>query len=136
MSLVVISVSAFGSIGGPAQAFIDSLTRRACGVIPFSLSSRASWATPDLGSMVRMALGHAARRGAAEQIARRWRRESPEGPEDTFSLSDSSDEATQTSQVGGFDLDLGARTSVLIRGAAAAVTASGHAFAFTPGFAG
>ena len=82
-----------------------------------------------------MALGHAARRGAAEQIARRWRREPPESPEDTSSLSDSSDEATQTSQVGGIDFDMGALTSELIRGAAAAVTASGHAFAFTPGFA-
>ena len=64
MRLIVLPISIFGAIGTPGQAFISELSRRVGSLVPFSLLPHASWATPRVGPMIRMALTHAVRRGA------------------------------------------------------------------------
>ena len=61
MRLVVLPISIFGAIGTPGQAFISELSRRVGGLVPFSLLPHASWATPRVAPMIRMALTHACR---------------------------------------------------------------------------
>ena len=41
--------------------------------IPYSLLAHASWATPRVGPMIRMALTHAVRRGLAASVHTHWR---------------------------------------------------------------
>ena len=74
MRLIVLAVSTFGSIGTPGQALIAELSRRTLARVPPTLLGHASWAVPRLGPMIRMALTHAVRRGAAASIHRHWRR--------------------------------------------------------------
>ena len=66
--------STFGAIGTPGHALIRELSRRTRASVPFSLLSHATWATPRLGPMVRMALTHAVRRGLAASVYANWRR--------------------------------------------------------------
>ena len=73
MRLVVLPVSTFGAIGTPGHALIRELSRRTRTSVPFSLLPHASWATPRLGPMVRMALTHAVRRGLAASVYANWR---------------------------------------------------------------
>ena len=73
MRLVVLPISTFGAIGTPGHAFIGELSRRMRASVPFSLLPHASWATPRLGPMVRMALTHAVRRGLAASVYANWR---------------------------------------------------------------
>ena len=42
--------------------------------VPYSLLPHASWATPRVGPMIRMALTHAVRRGLAASVHANWRR--------------------------------------------------------------
>ena len=77
MRLVVLAVSTFGAIGPGGQTFIAELGRRAGESVPPSLLHHASWATPRLAPMVRMALGHAVRRGLAASVRTHWRRSAP-----------------------------------------------------------
>ena len=56
MRLVVLPISTFGAIGTPGHAFIGELSRRMRASVPYSLLPHASWATPRLGPMIRMAL--------------------------------------------------------------------------------
>ena len=72
MRLIVLPISIFGAIGTPGQAFISELSRRVGGLVPFSLLPHASWATPRVGPMIRMALTHAVRRGLAASIHTHW----------------------------------------------------------------
>ena len=58
MRLVVLPISTFGAIGAPGHAFIGELSRRMRASVPYSLLPHASWATPRLGPMIRMALTH------------------------------------------------------------------------------
>ena len=74
MRLIVIPVSIFGAIGTPGQAFISELSRRVGGAVPSSLLPHASWATPRVGPMIRMALTHAVRRGLASSVHTHWHR--------------------------------------------------------------
>jgi len=74
MRLVVVAVSAFGSFGPSALHFFSALGRRAGATIPVPLLDSASWAVPCFAPFVRMAVGHAVRRGLAEAVLRRWRR--------------------------------------------------------------
>ena len=76
MRLIILPISIFGAIGTPGQAFISELSRRVGGSVPPSLLPHASWATPRVGPMIRMALTHAVRRGLAASIHTHWRRES------------------------------------------------------------
>ena len=73
MRLVVLPISTFGAIGTPGHAFIGELSRRMRASVPYSLLPHASWATPRLGPMIRMALTHAVRRGLAASIHTHWR---------------------------------------------------------------
>ena len=73
MRLIVLPISIFGAIGTPGQAFISELSRRIGGLVPFSLLPHASWATPRVAPMIRMALTHAVRRGLAASIHPHWR---------------------------------------------------------------
>ena len=73
MRLIVLPISIFGAIGTPGQAFISELSRRVGGLVPFSLLPHASWATPRVAPMIRMALTHAVRRGLAASIHTHWR---------------------------------------------------------------
>ena len=73
MRLIVLPISIFGAIGTPGQAFISELSRRVGGLVPFSLLPHASWATPRVAPMIRMALTHAVRRGLATSIHTHWR---------------------------------------------------------------
>ena len=75
MRLIVLPISIFGAIGTPGQAFISELSRRVGGLVPFSLLPHASWATPRVGPMIRMALTHAVRRGLTESIHTHWHRD-------------------------------------------------------------
>ena len=75
MCLIILPISIFGAIGTPGQAFISELSRRVVGSVPPSLLPHASWATPRVGPMIRMALTHAVRRGLAASIHTHWRRE-------------------------------------------------------------
>ena len=75
MRLIILPISIFGAIGTPGQAFISELSRRVGGSVPPSLLPHASWATPRVGPMIRMALTHAVRRGLAASIHTHWRRE-------------------------------------------------------------
>ena len=75
MRLIIIPVSIFGAIGTPGQAFISELSRRMGGSVPSSLLPHASWATPRVGPMIRMALTHAVRRGLAASVHTHWRAE-------------------------------------------------------------
>ena len=72
MRLIVLPVSIFGAIGSSGQTFISELSRRMRGTVPSSLLPHASWATPKLAPMIRMALTHAARRGLAASIHTHW----------------------------------------------------------------
>lgn len=74
MRLIVLPVSIFGAIGSSGQTFISELSRRMRGTVPSSLLPHASWATPKLAPMIRMALTHAARRGLAASIHTHWHR--------------------------------------------------------------
>ena len=74
MRLVVLAVSTFGSFGPSAVRFLADLGRRAGGALPVALLESATWAAPRFAPFVRMALGHAVRRGLAESVLRRWRR--------------------------------------------------------------
>ena len=75
MHLVVLPISTFGAIGTPGHTFIGELSRRMRASVPYSLLPHASWATPRLGPMIRMALTHAVRRGlAAASVHTNWRR--------------------------------------------------------------
>ena len=74
MRLIVLPISSFGAIGPTAQRFIGELSRRCGGAVPPALLPHASWATPRVGPMIRMALTHAVRRGLAEAVHRHWRR--------------------------------------------------------------
>ena len=76
MRLIILPIRIFGAIGTPGQAFISELSRRVGGSVPPSLLPHASWATPRVGPMIRMALTHAVRRGLAASIHTHWRRES------------------------------------------------------------
>ena len=58
MRLVVLPISTFGAIGTPGHAFIGELSRRMRASVPYSLLPHASWATPRLGPMIRMAFTH------------------------------------------------------------------------------
>ena len=73
MRLVVLPISTFGAIGAPGHAFIGELSRRMRASVPYSLLPHASWATPRLGPMIRMALTHAVRRGLAASVHANWR---------------------------------------------------------------
>ena len=75
MRLIVLPISIFGAIGTPGQAFISELSRRVGSLVPFSLLPHASWATPRVGPMIRMALTHAVRRGLAASIHTHWHRD-------------------------------------------------------------
>ena len=66
MRLVILPISTFGAIGTPGHTFIGELSRRMRASVPYSLLPHASWATPRVSPMIRMALTHAVRRG-------RWR---------------------------------------------------------------
>ena len=58
----------------PGHTFIGELSRRMRASVPYSLLPHASWATPRLGPMIRMALTHAVRRGLAASVHTNWRR--------------------------------------------------------------
>ena len=73
MRLVVLPISTFGAIGAPGHAFIGELSRRMRASVPYSLLPHASWATPRLGPMIRMALTLAVRRGLAASVHANWR---------------------------------------------------------------
>ena len=74
MRLVILAVSSCGSINPEGHTFIDSsLAQRMDNSIPPALLHQASWATPRLGPMIRMALGFAVRRGLAAAVHRWWR---------------------------------------------------------------
>ena len=68
MRLVVLPISTFGAIGAPGHAFIGELSRRMHASVPYSLLPHASWATPRLGPMIRMALTHAVRAAASQRL--------------------------------------------------------------------
>ena len=68
MRLIVLPISIFGAVGSSGQAFIGVLSHRMRATIPPSLLPHASWATPRIGPMIRMALTHAVRRGLAASI--------------------------------------------------------------------
>ena len=53
---------------------LSALVRRAGGVVPVPLLDAATWATPTLGPLTRMAVCTAVRRGYAEAVCRHWRR--------------------------------------------------------------
>ena len=74
MRLVVVAVSAFGSFGPSALDFFATLGRRSGESVPVPLLDSATWAAPRLAPFLRMAVGHAVRRGLAEAVLRRWRR--------------------------------------------------------------
>ena len=74
MRLVPFCISTFGAIGQAAQRFLAELGRRAGSVVPAPLLGVATWATPTLAPLVRMAVGTAVRRGYAEAVCRHWRR--------------------------------------------------------------
>ena len=74
MRLVVLPISTFGAIGTPGHALIGELSRRMRTSVPYSLLPHASWATPRVGPMIRMALTHAVRRGLAASVHTNWRR--------------------------------------------------------------
>ena len=76
MRLIIVAVSSFGSIGPGGQAFLSELGRRVGQTVPPALLPHASWATPRLAPMARMALAHATRRGLAASVCARWRRSS------------------------------------------------------------
>ena len=66
--------SIFGAIGTPGQAFISELSRRIGGLVPFSLLPHASWATPRVAPMIRMALTPCRAPGlVAASIHTHWR---------------------------------------------------------------
>ena len=73
MRLVVLPISTFGAIGTPGHAFIGELSRRMRASVPYSLLPHASWATPRVSPMIRMALTHAVRRGLAASVHANWR---------------------------------------------------------------
>ena len=73
MRLVILAVSTCGAINPEGHTFISSLAQRMDNSIPPALFHQASWATPKLGPMIRMALGFAVRRGLAAAIHRWWR---------------------------------------------------------------
>ena len=74
MRLVVFTVSVFGSLGGPARAFLAEVGRRVGGGVPASLLDEATWAAPRFAPFCRMAVTCAARRGLATAVRRHWRR--------------------------------------------------------------
>ena len=63
-----VPISTLLAIGTPCHAFIGELSRRMRASAPYSLLPHASWATPRLGPMIRMALTHAVRRGLARPL--------------------------------------------------------------------
>ena len=73
MRLVVLPISTFGAIGTPGHTFIGELSRRMRASVPYSLLPHASWATPRVSPMIRMALTHAVRRGLAASVHANWR---------------------------------------------------------------
>ena len=73
MRLVILAVSTCGAINPEGHTFISSLAQRMDNSIPPVLLHQASWATPKLGPMIRMALGFAVRRGLAAAVHRWWR---------------------------------------------------------------
>ena len=77
MRLIIIAVSTCGAINPEGIEFISSLAKRTDNSIPSALLHQASWATPRLAPMIRMALGFAVRRGLAAAIHRWWRRLPP-----------------------------------------------------------
>ena len=74
MRLVVVAVSIFGAFSPAALRFFADLGRRAGDGIPTSLLDCASWSVPRFAPFIRMAVGHAVRRGLAESVVRRWAR--------------------------------------------------------------
>ena len=74
MRLAILAVSTLGSFGPAAVRFLADLGRRAGSTLPVALLESATWAAPRYAPFVRMALGHAVRRGLAESVLRRWRR--------------------------------------------------------------
>ena len=74
MRLVPFCVSVFGAIGQAGQRFLAELGRRAGGAVPTPLLDLATWATPMLAPLARMAMTTALRRGLAEAVCRHWRR--------------------------------------------------------------
>ena len=74
MRLVIFTVSVFGSLGGPARAFLTEVGRRVGGGVPASLLDEATWAAPRFAPFCRMAVTCAARRGLAAAVCRHWRR--------------------------------------------------------------
>jgi hypothetical protein len=67
MCLVVLPIGTFGAIGAPSHTFISELSRRMRASVPYTypLLPHASWATPRLGPMIRMALTHRPSAGVA-----------------------------------------------------------------------
>ena len=74
MTLGVVSVSTFGSLGPEAHRLLARIARRVGSRIPARLHDLATWAAPSFAPFARMALGLAARRGVAEMIGRMYRR--------------------------------------------------------------
>ena len=74
MRLVPFCASVFGAIGQAGQRFLAELGRRAGGAVPTPLLDLATWATPMLAPLARMAMTTALRRGLAEAVCRHWRR--------------------------------------------------------------
>ena len=68
MRLVVLPISTFGAIGTPGHTFIGELSRRMRASVPYSLLPHASWATPRVSPMIRMALTHAASVAASRRL--------------------------------------------------------------------
>ena len=85
MRLVILAVSTCGAINPEGHTFISSLAQRMDNSIPPVLLHQASWATPKLGPMIRMALGFAVRRGLAAAV-HRWWRHVPSPPSPLFVL--------------------------------------------------
>ena len=61
MTLGVISVSTFGSLGPEAHRLLARLSRRVGNRVPARLHDLATWAAPTFAPFARMALGLAAR---------------------------------------------------------------------------
>ena len=73
--MVVFAVSTLGSFGPAAQTLLTELGRRTGGGVPVTLLDEATWAVPRLAPFARMAIGCAVRRGLAEAVLDRWRRQ-------------------------------------------------------------
>lgn len=73
--LVIFAVSTLGSFGPAAQTLLAELGRRTGGGVPVMLLDEATWAVPRLAPFARMAIGCAVRRGLAESVLERWRRQ-------------------------------------------------------------